>query len=353
MWRTGFDIRAFACQTVIRVGLNPPSWLTPQRQLANDSEQGMYFRGDIYVPPTSALEGLKGLLNGPTFLKLAEQDYHELSLAASMDPKLMPAFSQLESRLTPRDLAVLKRYHALFYGLQAVDQELEDRANHIFWNLIPRDSSNGGRLGMLPSGYLDGKLLTIELDTRATPDQITRARHLGLPLKVGGRLKMAGQHNVGRLLAHFPRYHHYYDNEGGEFLSLRPLYGATPEEIVDLYRFIEERTKAGGILSKLEGVHFYRREPRLLFEILKGKRMFNVENTDPDLPQDFERDFDSVMSTHLLRHKSAHGRFGDDVYLEEDYMYISDGRLRIGLPVRAGDFAKYVKAGKVFRLTDD
>lgn len=284
---------------------------------------------------------------------LSENDWRELSFLALLNPEKMPSLAALATQSTPEERDVLKRFHTAFYSLQPVDKKLEKRAFQIFLDLIPREA-NGRMIPHVPQWEHHMFPFTVHLNAPTTPAQITRAQALGLPLFTEGQLSLDGtRHHSGWLDSDFYGYHIFTASDGRRFYSLRPLYDdATAEDIVALYRFIAARTAAQGIMAKPLGVHFYRGEPRILFEILQGRRMFEMKNTDSELPFDFERKYDAVMSGHLCGHKRIHGRFGDDAVLNEDYMFICDGEFRVGLQVRVGDFIDSVRAGKVFRLLD-
>lgn len=282
---------------------------------------------------------------------LNEKDLHDLSLIALMSPDKMPSLEEVTARLSPSGLALLKRYHDAFYSLQPIGKDLEEIASAVFSQVIPREP-NGRMTAILDDAkWYQGTRVAVQVSTTPTENQISRARTLGLTLMTGGCLLIKGTRNLpGLLSSAFKGYHIFINNDGKPYYSLKPIDDEDPEEIVGLYRFIGEHTRAQGIMAEPAGIHFYRGEPRILFEILRGRRMFCVKNTDPDLPPGFEKKFDEVMSTQLQNHKRVYGRFGDDLVLEEDYMFICDNGLRIGLPVRVRKYIQSVKDGRVFRL---
>lgn len=284
-------------------------------------------------------------------LDLDEPSYRDLCDIAMLDRERMPSLVEFSSGLTPEQRDVLRRYRDAFFEPQPLPEDLEARAFRIFYDALPRSAATGGLLACYHPGEKRLHDLAIALNHQPTAAESARAQALGLLLFSGGRLAIEGtRHLPGWLDSTFTGYHTYTAEDGRRFYSLQPLDAVTPEDIVDLYRFIKERTLAHGIMAEPMGIHFYRGQPRILFEILGGRRMFGVTNKDTGLAPDFEARFDAVMSPRLLSHKRIYGRFGDDTVLEEDYMFINDGKLRIGLQVRVGEFIGSVKNGQVFRL---
>lgn len=160
----------------------------------------------------------------------------------------------------------------------------------------------------------------------------------GLPVIDGGALATQGSRSYSRFDTRLGGYVRFTMPNGQRVFSMAPIDGDAFQALAAIRAF-EQRTGRTDIMARPLGIHFFNGQPRLIFEDLGATRISSLA----DLPADQQAVMRSLLSDNIwnIVERSGFNTIGGR-YFEGDYIFLADGRLRLGLPVRAQTFGQHI-----------
>ncbi len=171
------------------------------------------------------------------------------------------------------------------------------------------------------------------------PQYETLVRDSGLPVIDGGQLATHGSRTAYQTFdTQLAGYARFTMPDGRRVFSMAPIDGTVSDALAAIRAF-EARTGRTDIMARPLGIHFFNGQPRLIFEDLGATRVARLG----DLPADEQAVMRSLLTDPAFQQVEARGfdSFGGR-YFESDYIFLSDGRVRLGLPVRSRLFGAHV-----------
>lgn len=229
----------------------------------------------------------------------------------------------------------------------AITSNDTDRLSRLASSTLIIRNKNGGLASI--DGRYEGE--PIYIGTEQNPSKAQRAfvGALNLPFVTEGKIAARGsRETIGIFDPDNRGYAAFRTHSGDILMSLLPIDGANVSDVVELCCFIDEHTHAQGVMARPLGIHLYRGQLRVLFEMMKGRRFPSAARFgDEEVPAAIHAQYMHAITTAgigIPLDRYEHG------LIEADYMFIDEGRFRMGLPVRARLFADAVRRGNIFRL---
>ncbi len=166
-----------------------------------------------------------------------------------------------------------------------------------------------------------------------------QAQESGLPIIDGGELATQGSRSsYQRFDTTLQGYARFTMPDGRRVFSMAPIEGNAFDALAVLRAF-EARTGRTDVMARPIGIHFFNGQPRLIFEDLGATRVGSLADLTAE-QQAFVRGLLSQRTYQAIEDRGFNAIAGR--YFETDYIFLVDGQVRLGLPVRARTFGQHI-----------